>query len=427
VEQNLEAAKQFYKMAADNNYVDAQINLANLYYQISKKESGELFPILSIFDNNLEQAVKYYQMATNNGNPIAQFNLGYFYYKGYSVEQNLEVAKNLYTLAANQGHIKAQLNLANLLYRESAKSGATEFVDRYQMAANQGHIKAQYVLGVLYQKGEDVEKDEMTSLHWFGQFLSNKIEETGKYRVLAKEFMNKILLSYQPSSQNNGKNGLYFQKPDKDFIQNSNALDGINPNDFGQTIYDFASSLSVGNFKDNLNKLRNDEKRHIKFLFDEFSVAGDKKNIFFYNFIAIDKIISAAQQLPVEEFSEIKNILEQSTDLESSYRQLVHFEEQAKPQAKTQKTEELEGNFLGLQFGSQQINLSWSATTPTPKRQRAEEQEIESQPPAKRQTMEGLGAFQQQTNVPEVFLETPAPQITPSFNSTIKINEGQQQ
>ena len=75
---------------------------------------------------------------------------------------------------AEQGHAKAQYNLG-LMYDngEGVLKDDKEAVKWYRKAAEQGHAKAQYNLGVMYINGDGVLKDLSKAKYWTKKSYEN--------------------------------------------------------------------------------------------------------------------------------------------------------------------------------------------------------------------------------------------------------------
>ena len=73
-----------------------------------------------------------------------------------------------YRKAAEQGYATAQFNLG-LMYENGwgvDKNEATA-VECYRKAANQGHADAQFYLGLMYECGLGVDKNHSTGVEWY--------------------------------------------------------------------------------------------------------------------------------------------------------------------------------------------------------------------------------------------------------------------
>lgn len=112
---DLETAKLYYTLAADQGNPNAQNGLGTLYEKIG----------------DFEMAKYYYSLAAAQSNKLAQYNLGRIY---QDMEEDIDQAKNHYTLAANQKHIESQILLAIIYEKEGNLNQAKHY---YKMAINQ--------------------------------------------------------------------------------------------------------------------------------------------------------------------------------------------------------------------------------------------------------------------------------------------------
>lgn len=97
--QNMDMAKASFRIAAEQGFDRAQMNLASMYRQ----------------EGDMVNALKYYQMGADQGQRECMKNVGYFYYEGVGgVEKSHEKALEWYKKAAELGNSDAMLNLANM-------------------------------------------------------------------------------------------------------------------------------------------------------------------------------------------------------------------------------------------------------------------------------------------------------------------------
>lgn len=187
-------AVRWYQQAAANGFADAQNNLALAYAQgqgITKDE---------------EKAVEWWLLAAHQQQSNAQYNLAVMYERGQGTPRSDTEAAKWYQQAAAQGHQKAQNNL-KVMYasgravapivtdspkpaqiisqpaqltspkdsligfdraRSAAERGdyATALTAWTELAEN-GHAQAQYRLGLLYRKGQGVNKNDQAAAKWW--------------------------------------------------------------------------------------------------------------------------------------------------------------------------------------------------------------------------------------------------------------------
>ena len=113
-----------------------------------------------------KKAVKIYKRAVELGNAQATIELGHMYEKGRGVTLDLKKAKQLYRMAADRGNANAQFNVACALVGEGHIEEAASF---YRLAADQKFTAAEHTLGVLYVRGEGVERNYYEARRWFAR------------------------------------------------------------------------------------------------------------------------------------------------------------------------------------------------------------------------------------------------------------------
>lgn len=219
-----EAVYWFVK-AAENGDQSAQYNLGVLFSsdtelpnKYPKMENGEIyFEITSEKpSSNEEKAFKWYKMAAEQGHVSAELNLGVMYHQGLGVKQDYVEAIKWYKKAADNSNTKAQLNLG-ILYDtgKGVEKNVVKAAEFYEKAAKKGLRDAQYNLGIIYYNGEGgIKHDYVKSYAWlalaeeqgselaaiFKERVDRKLEEKQKikarklavlyYREHLKPFLN---------------------------------------------------------------------------------------------------------------------------------------------------------------------------------------------------------------------------------------------
>ncbi|MBQ4613641.1 MAG: sel1 repeat family protein [Akkermansia sp.] len=193
-EQSTELAIDFLCRAAEAGYAEAQFQLA-CYCTNGVIE-----------EEDLSVAVKWYRAAAEQGHAKAQWALGMCYMEGVRVEKNVGEGLRWFHKAAELGYIDAYFALAWCYengegvakdpemckqwyakaldaYRKDAENGCVEVQDKlaylyepvdfaeslkwYRKAAEAGYASSQYSLGLIYARGEKVEKDVVEAEKWF--------------------------------------------------------------------------------------------------------------------------------------------------------------------------------------------------------------------------------------------------------------------
>ena len=167
VDINLEKAKIWYMLAAEQGHIKSKSNLGAIYQ----------------IENNFSEAIKWYTFAAEEGEPGAQHNLAEMYDLGIGVEPNNHESMKWYKLSAEQGFSNSQYKLG-LAYRhgDGVINDYETALSWFVLAANQGHIGAFFQLGEIYRNGEGVATDIETSEKWFTQWQNIKFPDKKRFR-----------------------------------------------------------------------------------------------------------------------------------------------------------------------------------------------------------------------------------------------------
>ena len=100
IAQDYAKAMEYFEMAADEDYADAQAQIAYMYMEGLGVEVS------------YEQAMEWNNRAAQQNNAQGQAQIGYMYHMGMGVTQNLDEAGRWYARAVDQGHAWATEKLA---------------------------------------------------------------------------------------------------------------------------------------------------------------------------------------------------------------------------------------------------------------------------------------------------------------------------
>lgn len=215
---DLEKSFRFMKIAADKNYMNAMLPLANKYLdgigtqkdrqegmrylkiaaengnEEAKKRLVELertshtdFPGLSEEERNAltrliedhltpyaNEAENEYRADADAGDLYAMYNLGLAYYKGDKAPKDYGEAVKWWRKAAEMNLVIAQANLAVCYGRGLGVSpNQTEATLWYLRAAEQGDVSSQYVMARRYEDGYGVDKNIQQSAKWYEKAANN--------------------------------------------------------------------------------------------------------------------------------------------------------------------------------------------------------------------------------------------------------------
>ncbi len=123
------------------------------------------------------EAHAWFLKAAEAGHAWAQFSAGKNYLEGAGVEQDLAEAERWSEKAAEQNIPNAVRILGVIEYTRHRNTGnmeqARRAADWMRKAAGMGDATAQYNLGVFYQNGIGVRKDEAEAVRWFRKAADN--------------------------------------------------------------------------------------------------------------------------------------------------------------------------------------------------------------------------------------------------------------
>jgi TPR repeat protein/serine/threonine protein kinase len=169
VQANLTEARKYFRLAADQGDVDAQLHSAHCAYQ------GKGGPV------NLVEASIYFKHAADSGNADAQLILGIFHFLGIGSCLDIEAAEDMFKLSADQGNMHGQFNYAMTRLRHvQSKRDRFDILKYLKLSADQGCLLAQVDYGVCLFRGFGVALDLCEAARYFGM-ASGRGEPHGSF------------------------------------------------------------------------------------------------------------------------------------------------------------------------------------------------------------------------------------------------------
>jgi len=152
VEQNVEMAVEYFKIAAQLGHVHAQMAVGSFYYGM----------------NDCYEAIKWIQMAADLGNAEALFNLGVFYMEGMGCDQDMELSAKYFHRAARRRHPEAQYAYGDLLSQGwGVEQDDAKALKWFSSAAENGHVEAMFRVGQCYESGLGCKQDLNAAAKWY--------------------------------------------------------------------------------------------------------------------------------------------------------------------------------------------------------------------------------------------------------------------
>jgi TPR repeat protein len=141
-------AFKWYRLAAEKGHVDAQSNLAYLYY----------FGMGVKADQAL--AVRWFSRAAQKGDSYAQYCLGLLMKDGEGTTKDPMKAFQWFAKSAGQGNSFAQFEMANMYVSgDGVEKDMDKAIKWYGRSADQDNVEAQNILGAILYEGDGVKTD----------------------------------------------------------------------------------------------------------------------------------------------------------------------------------------------------------------------------------------------------------------------------
>ena len=146
------AAEIWYRKAAENGHLGAQLSLGYIYREGLGRRRDH------------SEARRWYLKAANNGDIArAALNLGHFYNLALGTEQNYSQAVRWYLAAAKH---EADADDDDIPFVWQAQKSLREIAAPVQQLAGRENADAQFALSLMYEAGEGVGPDKSEALKW---------------------------------------------------------------------------------------------------------------------------------------------------------------------------------------------------------------------------------------------------------------------
>lgn len=210
VEQSFDRAIYWYERAIKNDFTDAVVNLGVLYVYsapapyhnpvkgfnllklaAAKDHSRAISVMAECYQygvgvkRDLKEALYLQTLAHERGYHIASYYLGRMYLNGEGTAKDVKRALHLFNIAAEQESWGGAACAIGDIYLKGI-GGINRDYDQaliwYTRAARQNNQRAMYQLGVMYENGLGVAKNQHSALGWYRKALSlNKTELQPSY------------------------------------------------------------------------------------------------------------------------------------------------------------------------------------------------------------------------------------------------------
>jgi len=132
-----------------------------------------------LMDDHLDILQDHLKHKASRGWGAVQFNLGVIYERGINAEKDIELSKKYYLQAADQLVPQAHVNLA-YIYLNQEPLAVDKALDHLEQAIELGSTAACNTIGLLYMKGEHLEKNTTKAFGYLFAGAREKGEEAKK-------------------------------------------------------------------------------------------------------------------------------------------------------------------------------------------------------------------------------------------------------
>jgi hypothetical protein len=134
------------------------------------------------------EAAAWYRRAAEQGHLEAQMALGQLYQQGKGVEKDDRQALHWFVQAARRGEPQAQFYAAyKYFHGEGTAPDEPEAAKWLMRGAEQGEINSQYCLGRMYELGRGLSQDHQQAFVWYSLALSGSGDHVAKALVRTRQ------------------------------------------------------------------------------------------------------------------------------------------------------------------------------------------------------------------------------------------------
>ena len=165
IDQDTEAAIEYFEKARDLGYADATFQLGLIYYEGWRHQKP-----------NYDKAFECFLLSgTDNG----EFWVGRCYQQGRGVTQSYEKAIAIYEKLVKRGYTNAMMSLGHIYRGGSGVEKNQELAAKlYLMAAEGGNDSGYLHIAISYKHGFGIEKSQEKADYWFKKWRKNGRKES---------------------------------------------------------------------------------------------------------------------------------------------------------------------------------------------------------------------------------------------------------
>ena len=163
---DMDKAMGLYLQAASHGHVQAMVQLAGIYFNVSQDQ---------------QEALSWYKKAADSGDRDALYQLGLLSETGVAMPLSHANAKRYYEQSADKGNVNAKLALARMYqYGLGVDKSPEEALRRFKELASSGNAYAQYQVGTYYYDGAAGTRSPIEGKKWLQEAQSNGSQQASQ-------------------------------------------------------------------------------------------------------------------------------------------------------------------------------------------------------------------------------------------------------
>ena len=200
----------------DNNEVNwfdiSRIRLVAYFGNAEAQNTlGQLYEKGNVVDLDIAEALHWYKKAAEQGNVNAQISLGYMYQNGIG-ETNHEEAFKIFLKLATNGNLYAQKTLGHMyMIGQGTQRDYNQSIIWFTKAEERGDGYSCGAIGWMYYHGNGVAKDEVAALDWFKKGISRNDAFSKKEFEILKQKKENNSVKVSPKNKKEEQYWLGYQ------------------------------------------------------------------------------------------------------------------------------------------------------------------------------------------------------------------------
>jgi TPR repeat protein len=171
IEQDFQAAFEWYMLAADFDHSDAQVVVGNYYYHGTN----------GVVKENRDEAFVWYGRAARMGNTIGMYSLALMYERGEEIKQSDSLASYWLKKSALQESPEGRYKVGRYYIEGKGIEKNGELARTWlESSSLQDYAPAMFLLGQMYLEGNEIPKNRVEGIKWIEEAIKSAQNDEDK-------------------------------------------------------------------------------------------------------------------------------------------------------------------------------------------------------------------------------------------------------